>query len=837
MKKHILISLSILISLLACDKDEADRPYARIKTLGIQNINENGVTITAEIYDANSLNIDDHGFVYNLKSNSITITENSHIEGSFEKESLGSTTGDAIFESKLTRNLIKDSTYLAKAYAVTNGTIVYGEPLEFISQGGSGPAISSFEPDTVGYGDQLTIKGNNFSVQTSYNKVAFDNIDAKIVSATDTSLQVIFPKGPRYKSCQFSVKVAEKSVNSLTNLIIAAPKIDSISKTEIFTGDYITVYGKYFTRTTKLKVDDKIAEEFYYSQYQSDSILQFRMPGYLPIGDHDITIEYLDDSITFPKMLKTLLPTIDSFTPKEIWLDSVITIRGTNLTRLRYLGLSENKAYNISDTLAYCKITNVPQSKKISGYYDSHKVVSEDSIKWFQPTADSFNVKTAKASETVYLYGDNFFYDLDVYFGDIKAYTYYVSKNSIQVRIPDIEAGTYHPIFRYGYSGNVIDTLIETKASITIPQIKIANITPLQVKRGSIITLTVENASTSAQTNLKVDGKYCSLIDHTENTIKGRIPIDYCISKTPKVSLSIGGQELEYHTPLQLSDPWECMAHSEYKLEYNYITYLNNKPVGIVRDGPANNDRALYYHDGNNQWSHLSSLGFDGWIYNMHAHQDKIYFPSHFSNDIFKLNAYSSSDDNWVEIDTIPIGKPAYSFLINDKLYMGNTKEMCYRNLNTNEWVVKTAVPTDHYSIENALVFNVGNKAYLSFFTFMYGDSGNTEHNEFWVYDSTIDQWTDLGEMPLEIREEASASVYDDKVYIAARGYQENKTFWEYDTNANTWQELIPPPGLYGKYTSFVINDEYFFGCNYYIPDNEYPFIMSKISIANMQKK
>lgn len=838
MKKYTILSLLLITCLLSCDKDESSRSFARVNTIGVGNIDTDGVNIKGELYDTDSKVIEDHGFIYNLKSNSVAIPNNSHIEGSFEKESLGSTSGDAIFESKLTRNLIADSTYLAKAYAVTNGTIVYGEPLEFVSKGGNGPAISSFTPDTIGYGDILTIKGNNFSIQPSNNTVVFDNVEAKIVSATDTSLQAIFPKGPRFKSCPFSVRVAQKSINSHNNPIIAAPRIDSISKQVVFARENITIYGENFTRTTALKVDDKTAEEFYYSEYQSDSILQFRVPERMPIDDHNITIKYLDDSITFPNMFKTILPTIDSFSPKEIWLDSVITIKGTNLRKLSYFGLPGNNAYNVTDTLAYCRITNVPESNKIRGYFDSHKIVTKDSIKWHQPTADSFNVSIAKASETVYLYGDNFFYGLDIYFDGIKASTNYIDKNTFEVYIPDVKAGTYHPTFKYNYSGNVIDTLPKAKASITIPQIKITNVTPLQVKRGSIITLNLENANISAHTNLEVDGKYCSIIEHTENTIKGRIPIDYCISKTPKVTLSIGGQEIEYHTPLQLSDPWECMSHSEYQHEYNYITHINDKQVAIIRNGPYDNDRSLYMHNGDNQWSYLSDVDFDGWIYNMHAYKDEIYFPAHLSYDDYLLYSYSNINKQWKTIDTIPIGIPEYSFLIGDRLYLGNTKKMCYRDLNKNEWVTKSAVPTSRYSINKKLIFKAGKKAYLGIYKYMTSGYGNNnEYNEFWSYDSENDSWENLGEMPVKIWEEATASVYTDKAYIVGRGYQDEKTFWEYDTSANTWQELVPPPGLYRKYTSFIINNEYFFGCNYYIQANEYPFVMSKIPIANMQKK
>ena len=71
MKKYILIILSIFICFLACDKEEANRPYARIRTLGVQDISRSGVTISGEIYNSKNLSIEDHGFVYNLQSSSL----------------------------------------------------------------------------------------------------------------------------------------------------------------------------------------------------------------------------------------------------------------------------------------------------------------------------------------------------------------------------------------------------------------------------------------------------------------------------------------------------------------------------------------------------------------------------------------------------------------------------------------------------------------------------------------------------------------------------------------------------------------------------------------------
>jgi sugar lactone lactonase YvrE len=57
------------------------------------------------------------------------------------------------------------------------------------------PEITAVEPDSGKFGTEVTISGNNFSSTTSENNVTFNDIEATLVSATETELVAEVPEG------------------------------------------------------------------------------------------------------------------------------------------------------------------------------------------------------------------------------------------------------------------------------------------------------------------------------------------------------------------------------------------------------------------------------------------------------------------------------------------------------------------------------------------------------------------------------------------------------------------------------------------------------------------
>ena len=179
------------------------------------------------------------------------------------------------FETILTRNLIKDTTYIAKAYVISNGIINYGEQVEFVSQGGVDPVITKIVPDTAYYGDTISLIGYNFSTQAHFNKISFNELEAKVVSSADTLIKTIVP-APDWTwkaSTKINLKLGDSQIESLDTFYLQGPQIDSVSSTTVLSGMTVKFYGKYFQDLHYLQVDGKSP---YYGDFQkiSDTLIQ-----------------------------------------------------------------------------------------------------------------------------------------------------------------------------------------------------------------------------------------------------------------------------------------------------------------------------------------------------------------------------------------------------------------------------------------------------------------------------------------------------------------------------------------------------------------------------------
>lgn len=828
MKKCLLLIICSFLFLLSCDKDESNRNFPRINTLKIDRITPSGVWIKGEIYESGNYDIDDYGFVYAL-SDSVAADVNFDFNAEsrcFEKLSLGSGKGNIKFEAKLNRNLWTGKTYIAKAYAESNNKLVYGEEVEFTSQGGSTPEILSFSPNTAAYGDTIIIRGKNFSTKTIYNSVTFNNQQANVCYSSDTLVKVIVPKGPKVGVFPIKISVAENSSYSSNTFIIAPPQIDSLSVNQVLSGTKVKIYGRNFIGTSKIKVDNTDASSSLYQP--SDSIISFLVPRYLPIGKLPITLDYLDQSITFPELIETILPTINSVHPKNVWLDSIITLRGTNLKSFKYLYLTSNyRPFYWTDSLARIKITEPPIYNKVHGYYDNKEIISEDSIQWILPKIESISKSIAKAHEEIIVEGTKFIYGLRIYFGEQSASVDYIDENTLKFNIPEVIAGTYYPNFKYS---ELID--FQSEFSITIPEIKITDVNPKIIKRGTTIDVQVENANLDAITYLYVDGHNCNIKERGGNRIIAEVSTRYSLSENPIVSIRNVGQTVEFSQSLQSIDPWKTLPTQDIDNRNSFTTTSSGIPIIVARESNGGTN-SLYSYSENNTWTQLTSVqeNLNGYLYSIHAYDDKIYFPYNDKNTGLQLKSYSLDNDLWESVSHIPSGganNSFFSFIIEDKAYFGDQKSMSCLNLQTNTWDSLAAIPTSYYQILNPLTFVRGKKAYMVFYKYRYG---NDEVSEFWEYDSQTNTWKSLSDIPFKIYETKTACNYNNKTYIVARGYNDSKTFWEYDSDNDNWTELTAPPGTGYRYISFIKNEKFYFG--YMIPTSNYTYGLS-LSYINL---
>ncbi len=818
MKKYILFSLSIFICFLACDKEEANRPYARIRTLGVQNINRSGVTISGEIYNSKDLSIEDHGFVYNLKSISwpVNSDEKIHVEANFEKESLGSKNGDGIFESTLTRNLIKDTTYTAKAYVLSNGITTYSEAIEFESEGGIAPVISKIVPDTAFYGDTINIVGSNFSTQTRYNKIFFNQLEAKIVHSSDTLIKTIVPERDwRWKSkSKIRIELGDSKIQSFPDFYILSPKIDSASTKIIVSGMTVEIYGSNFNDLYGLYVD---INQPYTADYKkiSDSLITVKIPYNISLGKISIKYSHLSETITIPDFFESTKPIIESVSPLKVWMDTLIQVKGPYVGYLRSLLSPFGTQEKINDSLVQVKVKQVPSSNKISGYYNGEYIVAIDSIEWLPPIVTSVSPSIAYNGDKITVSGERFFEGLRVDFGDDKVRTSYINENTIEFIVPRINSGK-HPI-ELIYSNRKFD--VQENISFEIPAITITNVSPSSAKRGDIIEISLENTNPSEYFSAYIDGQWADVVEVNETNIRAKIGNDILLSDYPSVKVNNGGRTDRLGMALQSMEPWEhIMEIEDFHVRYSAIAYPNNIPVMLTREYYYEDYVLLQYNETSNNWDKIATYDLTGTYPYVMSKDDMMYFVSHDEDSearkITKIESYSTSKMEWKDEGSFFYeGEPndLIAFLKEDKIYVGDKTVMKSFDLGNKTWEDKTIVPTDEYIPYNITSFVINNRSYVRFSN---DDKTNDDSNsEFWEYDTDNDNWKYIPGCPFY---ESYSSTFCNDNQMAyctiVTNSSSEKDLWAFNTNNYTWEKYLPPAERCNSTLSFTHNGFLYYG-------------------------
>lgn len=162
---------------------------------------------------------------------------------------------------------------------------------------------------------------------------------------------------------------------------------------------------------------------------------------------------------------------------------------------------------------------------------------------------------------------------------------------------------------------------------------------------------------------------------------------------------------------------------------------------------------------------------------------------------------------SWVQKADYPgpgTSEIGFSFVINGKAYVGasgedNTsarnKSFYEYDPSTNTWTQKKTFPGQ--GRVNAIGFSIGSKGYMG--TGYIGITSNNDLNDFWQYDPSTDNWTQLNNFPGSARSGAVAFAIGSKGYLVA-GYSNLlntslKDTWQYDPSNDMWTKLVDFPG------------------------------------------
>ncbi|REE01174.1 IPT/TIG domain-containing protein [Marinoscillum furvescens] len=236
---RVLVVVTVLTTICSCsDEFYSERDYPRLLTLPIENISEEGVVFNAEFVRRGNEEILEYGFVYATienprvtHHNRVTKTEN------IESERFSMTGQSA---------LIPGEKYYVRAYAKTEGYLVYGVNVSFQSIGGPGPKIESFTPKIGTWKDTLIISGSNFSYRYIENELSLGDVELRPFMANDSIIMAVIPAVANAPEVKVKLSVVGNPTVASESFQYLVPSVDSIEPLQFSKGDIVKIYGQNF---------------------------------------------------------------------------------------------------------------------------------------------------------------------------------------------------------------------------------------------------------------------------------------------------------------------------------------------------------------------------------------------------------------------------------------------------------------------------------------------------------------------------------------------------------------------------------------------------------------
>jgi hypothetical protein len=197
------------------------------------------------------------------------------------------------------------------------------------------PTFTSFSPQTAFIGDTVTIQGEHLGTNADALTVNFGNVQAKVVSASETSVQVVVPDEIEKASAKIQLISGLTALTSISDFQLKAPVIDSITIKSGFCGQYYYIRGKGFRKSYK-------TEQIIFGNTTlpanwgapDHSYLYTKVPEGMAAGKYTVKVVVAGMTATATDLFEVIAPSITSFTPHSGTYITEMTITGTNLANV-----------------------------------------------------------------------------------------------------------------------------------------------------------------------------------------------------------------------------------------------------------------------------------------------------------------------------------------------------------------------------------------------------------------------------------------------------------------------------------------------------------------------
>lgn len=315
--------LMALFFLTTCQKEEnAIREYPRLANLQVTEINASGAVFNAEVIAGNLDDVIEYGFVWN------TIDEPQY--GFPDKQVTTKLLNEKKFSAAIHSALKTGERYYVRAFIKTERFLVYGETISFISLGSEAPILTDFSPKTASWGDTLKIIGKNFTYKSSGINVQLGNIQAPVLSSTDTTIQVVVPSEMNLEKVNLSVSIVGNTAKSENQFAYLVPQISDIHPLSATYKDTVYIHGiNFFRNNTYNKVNfNGMSVPIVFA---STTLLKVLVPVNLAVNHAKISIAGPTKAIEFDVPFALKVITIKGFQPDTVFhSNEIITITGEN---------------------------------------------------------------------------------------------------------------------------------------------------------------------------------------------------------------------------------------------------------------------------------------------------------------------------------------------------------------------------------------------------------------------------------------------------------------------------------------------------------------------------
>jgi Uncharacterized protein conserved in bacteria len=716
----LISALLLLFAVYSCtNKDEEQRPFPRVKTLGVSNITDEGAVLNGYIDgEFNGNDVSDHGFCYGYPDEKAPL--------GYTKVSLGKLDASSnSFHAQVSGDLLKDKTYSVMAFVELSGKKIYGTPTSFISKGGLGPEIKSFKPQTAGWGDTIKISGRNFSAKMANNMVKFDQVNSTIIYASDTLLKVIVPLALATQKSMIGVTTAEKTFLSMQPFLIGKPIIKKLTEKVSFGGTLNIKTQNVNGSVANFYIDGNLISATQISLNDYNLVV----PKSVNYGTHKLKISVFSENVE--NNFHYDAPYLSDFVPKQVVWNNKLTVKGKNFksipgnTRIDFQA-SECSTYNYSIlndsviqlkvpecvTIAKCKIGLV--NDYFSLYSSSQLLLAGPELQNFQNNifciGDYVTLvgKRIKSMETKWLFdGKNV--ELGAFFEDSTHVKFY---------IPEIlDAGAHKLKVRIGQlESNEID--------FSIKKLVVKSIAEDLTCRSGRFTIYGENfARYSSQNVVKINDVALDVIERTDTYLKVKLPYYQSFDLNPTIVVKVGAQEVVVPDRITVVEPWEKVSVFDGVYSFGARFTIGNK--FYFSSGNLGNGEFYCFNGDNKSLKRIADYpGGRVMAPVCFVIGEKAYVGLGHKDSLQKFWSYDPASDSWSEIADCPL--PVYIFswnydenrnyaFVNGQIgYVGDFDGTIYKyNPGTNQWSLSVAGNADLIFGSKNASFSINNHCYL----------------------------------------------------------------------------------------------------------------------------